>query len=155
MKLDFVKIFQSKQFKIIFIGVVGVIMLLLIFKIGMMVGFKQADFSYRWGDNYHTNFAGPQGGFLLRDFNGREFMDAHGVFGQIIKIDNPMIITRGPGDMEKIVLVKNNTIINRLRDRIEIDDLRPDDFIVVIGAPNNIGQIEARLIRMVLSPSFR
>jgi hypothetical protein len=149
------KIFQSKQSKIILIGLTGVIILLLVFEIGMMVGFEKADFSYRWGDNYHKNFAGPQGGFLLRDFNGREFIDSHGVFGQIIKIDNSTIVTRGPDQMEKIILVNNKTIINRLRDKIKITDLKLDDFIVVIGIPNNMGQIEARLIRLVPAPLSR
>lgn len=156
--MDFNKIFQSKVFKGILGGILAFIALLLVFKAGTIVGFRKAGFSYQWGENYHRNFAGPRGG-LFQDFSGRDFIDAHGVFGQIMKIDPSTgsgqaatLVIKGRDDVEKIVLVKDDTVIRRLMETVKPSDLKVDDFIVVIGEPNNNGQIEAKFIRVLPSP---
>jgi len=149
--MDFNKMFESKNFKGALIGVGAFIAVLLIFGAGMAIGFKKADFSFRWGDNYHKNFGGPRGGFF-KDFTGRDFIEAHGVFGQIIKIDGQMIIIKGQGNVERLVVVKDTTIINRGRETIKISDLKVDDSVVIVGQPNASGQIEAKLIRIMPLP---
>lgn len=151
--MDFNKFFQSKLFKGMLLGIGVFIVILLIFKLGMFVGFKKANFSFRWGENYHRNFAGPEGGFF-QEFEGKDFIDAHGVFGQIIKIDGSTLIIKGNDNVEKIVLVKDDTTIMSLREKIKVNDLKINDNIVVVGDPNDFGQIEAKLIRiMSLLPS--
>lgn len=146
--MDINKIFQSKWFGGTIIGITILIAVLLIFKAGMIVGAKKADFSCRWSDNYHQNFGGPQKGFL-QGFGDRDFMDSHGVSGQILKIDSPSIIIKGIDNVEKIITTNEGTIINRLKDVIKISDLKIDDNVVVIGSPNQTGQIEAKLIRVI------
>lgn len=128
-------------------GIGALIVLLLVFKAGMVVGFKKANFSYRWVENYHRNFGGPRGGFL-GDFSDRDFTDAHGTSGQIIKIDGNTLVTKGRDDVEKIVLVKDDTVIKRFQDTLKVADLKVNDYIVMIGDPNDAGQIEAKLIRL-------
>ena len=150
-KIDFNKFFRSKSFKIITLIIIGVIVFLLIFNLGMIIGFRKANFSYKWGENYHQNFAGPQGGFF-RDFGGRDFIEPHGVFGQIIKIDNATLIIKSPDNVEKTVIAKDDTVIERFRETIKLTDLKIDDQIVVIGEPNTSGQIEAKFIRIMPSP---
>lgn len=150
--MDFNNFFQSKTFKIIFVAIGGAIVSLLIFQAGAFMGFKKANFSYRWAENYHQNFGGPRQGFF-EDFKGRDFIDAHGVFGQIIKIDDLTVVIKGRDDVEKIVSVKDNTVIERFRDAIKITDLKIDDYIIVIGEPNDVGQIEAKFIRLMPIPS--
>jgi hypothetical protein len=119
-----------------------IIILFIVFGAGVFVGTKKADFSFRWAENYQRNFGGPR-------FNG------HGVFGQIIKIDTSTstptssLVINGRDNVEKIVLIKENTIINGFRNNIKPDDLKVDDYIVVIGDPNDAGQIEAKLIRLM------
>jgi hypothetical protein len=142
------KFFNSKTFKTTLSLIIGLIVLLLVFYAGIIVGFKKADFSFQWGENYHRNFGGPQRG-VFGDFRGNDFIDAYGVFGQIIKIDNSTLVIKGSDNVEKIVLIKNDTVINRFRDNIKISDLQINDSIVVIGQPNNQGQIEAKLIRLL------
>lgn len=149
--MDINTFFQSKTFKAIIFGVGAFIVLLFIFLIGMSVGFKKATFSYRWGENYHRNFAGPQGGFF-NDFMGKEFMDAHGLIGKIIKIEDSNLVIQDKDKVEKIVLIGKDTTIERFRDSIKIGELKVDDMIVVIGEPNQSGQVEAKFIR-VLPPS--
>lgn len=158
------KFFQSKNFTILLMGVGALAVLLLVFKAGVAVGFRKANFSYQWGENYHRNFAGPRGGFL-GDFRAGDFIEAHGVFGQIIKVDqatgtstaNPVsggsgeaatLVIRGRNNVEKTILVKGDTIIKFLRDDIRPSDLKTDYFAAIIGAPNSSGQIEAKLIRI-------
>lgn len=155
INIDINKFLQSKKFKIIILGIAGLIILLLAFGAGKFVGFRKANFSYKWGENYHQNFAGPRGGFFKefeKELEGRNFINAHGVIGQIIKIDGSTIVIKGKDNVEKIVLVKENTVITRFRETIKSTDLKSDDYIVVIGEPNDSGQIEAKLIRVMPPP---
>ncbi len=167
--MDLNKFFQSKVFKGVVLGIATFIILLIAFKIGTFVGFKKANFSYKWGENYHQNFAGPRGGFFrdfgggfLKDFEGRDFIDAHGVIGQIIKIDPSTssgqaatLVIKGKDNVEKIILIEDSTVINRLRETIKPSDLKVDDFIVAIGDPNDAGQIVAKLIRLLPQPPVK
>lgn len=145
------KFFQSKVFKRVTLGVAAFIILLIVFGLGTFVGFRKANFSYRWGENYHQNFAGPRGGFF-GDFGGKDFINAHGVIGQIIKIDGSTIIIKGMDNIEKIILIKDDTIIERLRETLKPANLKIDDTVVVIGQPNDAGQIEAKFIRLMPAP---
>ncbi len=149
--MDFNKIFRSKAFKRVLIGLGAFIVLILVFGVGLAMGFKKAGFSYRWGENYHRNFAGPRGGFF-QDMAGRDFIDSHGVIGQIIKIELPTLVIDGKKDAEKIIMLKNDTVIKRDRDTISPNDLKVDDQIIIIGSPNEAGQIEAKLIRVMPRP---
>ncbi len=149
--MDTNKFFQSKAFRDITWGIAAFIILLLIFKAGEMVGIKKADFSCRWSDNYHRNFGGPKAGFL-GGFGDRDFIEANGTFGQIIKIDGSTLVVKGRDDIEKIVIVKDATTIKGLQDTVKLSDLKVDDYIVTIGDPNDSGQIEAKLIRLLPTP---
>jgi hypothetical protein len=140
--------------KRIITGLVVFAVVCLIFWIGMFIGGMKARFSYRWAESYHKNFAGPRGGFLndWRSFPRGDFISAYGVFGQIIKIEESTIIIKEGNNVERIVVVKDGTIIERLRETVKISDLKVDDYIVVIGEPNDSGQIEAKFIRLLPPP---
>jgi hypothetical protein len=153
--MDFNKYFsaswRTKTFKIVLATIGALIVLLFVFKVGVFVGYKKANFSYRWGENYHRNFAGPRGGFFedfKRGFRDKDFINAHGTFGSILRIDGNTIIMKGQDDVEKTILVSEGTLINKGREAVKISDLKADDKIVVIGSPNEQGQIEAKLIRL-------
>src|SRR3989338_5090536 len=80
--------FQSKRFTAVIWIIAGLAVLFFVFRLGVIVGYKKASFSYRWGENYQKNFGGPRRGFLGGFFSDRkDFIDSHGAFGQIIKID--------------------------------------------------------------------
>lgn len=149
--MDINKIFQSKIFQGVVIGLAVLVVLLLVFKLGMTVGIEKADFSCRWSDNYHQNFGGPQGGFM-GGLNDRNFIEGNGTVGQIIKIDGSTLVVRGRGNVEKVINVNDDTVIERLRETIKISDLKVDDMIVIVGEPNNAGQIDAKLIRVMPVP---
>ena len=146
--------FQSKTFKGILIGIGAVIIFLFIFRVGMTVGFKKADFSYKWGENYHQNFAGPKRGFFreLGGMGDRDFIGAHGIFGKVLKIEGSEMVISGQDNAEKIITVGADTVIEKFREKIKIDGMAVDDMVVVIGEPNNEGKIEAKLIRIMPLP---
>jgi hypothetical protein len=139
--------------KWVLVGLVVFIVLALVFKVGMFVGEKKAQFSFRWAENYHRMFAGPRAGFLgnLRmppfpPFD--EFIEGHGTFGEIIKIEGNNLVVKGRGNVEKVIVVTEKTVIKSGREDIKFSDLKIGDMIVIIGSPNEKGQIEAKLIRV-------
>jgi hypothetical protein len=151
--------------KWIIIGLVGFGLIVLIFGAGIFVGEMKARFSYRWAESYHKNFAGPKEGFFgdwrVPPPSAGDFIEGHGVFGQIMKIgsstesgEGATLVIKGRDDMEKIVLIKDNTVIKSFRETIKFSDLKVDDYIVIIGEPNDAGQIEAKFIRVAPPPSM-
>lgn len=146
--MDINKFFESRLFKKIIVGILLFIISLFIFKVGIFIGSRRADFAFKWGENYHKNFAGPREGFF-NEFMGRDFIDANGVFGQIIKIDGQTLVIKSTNDAEKVVLIKDDTTIRRFRDDLKFSDLKVDDVVIIIGNPNDEGQIEAKLIRIM------
>ncbi len=148
MHLDFGKIFQSKFFGGMVFGIAAFLVLAIVFKGGLVVGAKRADFACRWNSNYHTNFAGPRAGFA-QGFGDRDFIDANGTLGQIIKIDGQSFTIAGRDNVEKVIIVGEYTAIKSMRDALTIADLKVDDFVIVIGEPNENGQISAKLIRLI------
>lgn len=151
--MDLTKLVQSKTF----IAVVAVIAVLIIafvsFGIGISVGYHKARFSYQWSENYDQNFGGPRHGiFGIFGMGMNGFMNAHGISGSIIKIDGSTLIVGGKDNIEKAVLIKNDTMIRRGQETVKSVDLKVNDKITIIGDPNDSGQIEAKFIRLLPTP---
>ncbi|NTU99234.1 hypothetical protein HGA64_04505 [Candidatus Falkowbacteria bacterium] len=153
--------FQSKQFKSGVIALAIIFLCLASFKAGMIIGYRKAGFSFRWSDNYHRNFVGPfdgnpgrqlpvrgMGG-MMRPFDDRMFMQSGGVAGFILTINNQKLTVENPFGEEQSVLVSDKTVVKKFRENIKASDLKPDDFVTVVGEPNKNGEIEARLIRVM------
>ena len=144
---------QHDILKWIIVGLLAIVVIVLVFGLGVFVGEKKAKFSYLWAENYHRMFAGPKAGFLgsLRmppfpPFD--EFIEGHGTFGEIIKIEGNNLVVKGRGNVEKVIVVTEKTVIKSGREDIKFSDLKIGDMIVIIGSPNEKGQIEAKLIRV-------
>lgn len=135
--------------KWIIVGLVCFVLILLAFGAGVKVGASKAKFSYRWAESYHKNFGGPRGGFVddWRRFPARDFLSAHGSFGEIIEIKDKEFVVRGRENVEKVILITEETIITKGRETIK-DGLKVGDGVVVIGSPDEEGKIEAKLIRV-------
>lgn len=150
--MNFTNVIQSKTFRGIIYGVLAALVALIVFQAGVFVGYRRATFSYRWGENYHRNFGGPRGGFMM-PLRGDDFTNPHGTFGKIIKIDLPTIAVQASDGTEKSIVIDDNTTIRRFQETLTSKDLKVDDPIVVIGEPNDQGQIEAKLIRLMPAAS--
>lgn len=143
---------HSKPFKITAIVIGLVILVLVSFASGVAVGFRKARFSYAWGANYERNFMGPRGGGgpfgMMRDFEGRDFRNAHGLTGTILSINDNNIVVKDRDNKENTVNITDKTIIKQGPDTIKISDLKPDLRVVVMGNPDDQGVIKAVFIRV-------
>ena len=142
---------QSKSFRGILAGIGIAIVALLIFQAGMFVGFRKASFSYRFGDNYYRAFGdrGP------KPFQGQPrdgFIEGHGAVGKIASIKLPTFVVTDPDDVEKVIAINEDTVIRRFDTTISADELKVNDFTVILGSPNDNSQIEAKLIRILPPP---
>jgi hypothetical protein len=141
------KVFESKvSFRILL--VIGIaIVALFIFSLGVIVGFHKASFGHAWEENYEHNF-----GTMSNRPPFDNFPNASGAIGKIIKITLPTIIVEDKNNTEKVILIKDDTQIQEMREIVPVNNLKLDDFIVVIGTPDTQGQIEAKLIRIMPAP---
>ena len=144
------KFFQNRDvLKWVIIGLAGFVVLLLVFEAGVKVGTLKARHSYRWAESYHKNFAGPRGGFIddWRRFPTGDFISGHGAFGEIIKMKDNGFVIKGRENVEKVIVTDEETTITKGRETIK-GGMKVGDRVVVIGSPNEEGQIEAKLIRV-------
>jgi len=140
--------FESKILVKILYGVGILIITILIFSAGVSVGLHKASFGRAWGDNYERNFGMMSPSHSL-GLGGENFPNGNGAVGKIIKITLPTIIVQDKDNTEKVILINTDTKIEQMRNEIKATDLAINDFLVVIGSPNNQGQIEAKFIRVM------
>lgn len=140
--------------KWILIGIAGLVIIVLVFAVGIFIGGAKARFSYRWAENYQQNFAGPRQGFL-GDWRGMpsmpmpgDFIESRGAFGEIIKINDADFVMKGRDNVEKVILIDQDTVIEQAGNTLKKEDLKVGDSVVVIGSPNEQGQILAEFIRV-------
>lgn len=153
MNLD--KILESRALKLAIVSMVVFIAFAFVFGCGIYIGTERANFAYKWAEQYHENFAGPEKGFM-ENVMDRKFTESSGVIGEIIKIGDNMITVRGNDNLEKNILISKNTKIVKQKNNVPSDKLKIGDIIVVIGEPTNKGQINAQLIRIVpIKPTSR
>jgi hypothetical protein len=151
-----VKFTQSKAFRFLMwaLGVAAAI--LVVFQAGYLAGLHRAFFNCKWGENYARNFGGPaqpmspfQGGGLSPRASGPADMSGHGVTGEIIAVDADGIVVRGQDNAERFVIPATGTAIIRQSKKVDLDELKVGDVINVIGRPDDLGRIEAHLIRVM------
>lgn len=143
-------IWQSKFFLGVIFTLAIIVSVLVIFQAGRFVGFHQAGFSYRMGDNYYRAFEGPRPGGMKK--GGMPFGDlpsGHGAVGEIIKVNLPTLIVSTPDNLEKTILLKDDTLIRHFRGEASSTDFKSGDMIIVVGEPNQDSVIEAKLIRIL------
>lgn len=130
-----------------------VVVALVIFQAGIFVGFHKAAYSYGWGERYYKTFGerGEHGrrGMMDPYRMGRGLSNSHGTIGEIISIALPTIIIEDQDRIEKTVVLMDDTMIRSFRNELQPSELRVGDSVVIIGAPNEQAQIEARLIRIM------
>lgn len=142
----FKTVINSRPFYKILYIIIFIIAILLVFKFGEIVGARKAAFGNNWGKNYSRTFGEHRG---LKIF-GEDYPSGHGAVGKIVKIELPQIIVAGKDNVEKSVNISTTTVILKGRDKINGSDLTTNDQIIIIGTPNQVGEIEAKLIRVLL-----
>lgn len=144
------EIHKSKTVRGTVIGLGVAVLVLVIFQAGMVAGYHKARFGARFGDNFNRNFVDPRASGFGKGFGDRNFpIGGHGAVGEIVSIALPQIVVAGPDNLEKTILIKDDTLVRQFRNEVPVTDLKVGDRIVVLGTPNDDGQVEAKLIRTV------
>lgn len=143
---------ESKKIRIVLWILGSLIILLLIFGIGIGVGYDRANFGSHFGENYYHNFYGAPATGSMPYGMGPAPMSEHGIAGTVIDISSSTISVKDSNNNEHSIVVLPATVIRRDTATIKITGIQLQDQIVVIGDPNDEGQVIARFVR-VFSPS--
>lgn len=146
-------------------GIVVLIAILLAFRGGMVVGYRQAMYSEIWlhSRGVSKNLSIGRGGWLQSFDNPKEFFNDHGAIGTITSVQLATTTDAGLNvivhdihdSIDKNILVYSTTTILGTQGNATGSPLlylRVGQNIAVIGAPNSNGQIVAGIIHM-LPPS--
>lgn len=152
MILDIKKLVSSTSFKVVFAIVVFLALASFIFQAGVFVGFHKASFLFKSGDNFYRTF-GERGGMMMNGGMFRdEFSGGHGAVGKIVKVELPTLVVLGSDNIEKVIVTDSKTEVREGRKDSSVNKLTSDQYITVLGTPNDQGQITAKLIRIMPGP---
>jgi hypothetical protein len=127
----------------------AVVIFLISFSFGVSVGYKKAIFSSEWGMNYERNFSGtPPRGMM----SGNQPLTMHGVAGTVIDVSGSGMSVRDNDNDEQSIVMASDTIIKKMDATVPLIGVSIGDHVVIIGAPNSNGQVEARFIRVFPAP---
>lgn len=147
LKEKIAHVVQSKVFHGMIYGILIVIIAGLIFQAGVTVGIKITSFGKDFDDHYTENF-GP-----MRMFEaGSHAQNPNGAIGKIISVNLPTFSVEEPNNIEKSVVITDDTITRLMHAPADTSMLTPGTFVVVIGDPNTQGQILAKFIRIIPAP---
>ncbi len=149
---------QNKKIRAILIILGACIILLLVFGLGIAVGYRKAIFASNWSKNYFHNFYGaPRIGMMgMHDIDDavQAPFSLHGAAGQVIDVATATLSVQSSFGNEQSIVVMPGTVIRTFDGGTSLDDVDTGEWVTVIGAPNQAGQIEARLIRVFPSSSL-
>jgi len=152
MNLNPKDFFQSNAISKI-IGILAILLIILIiFQAGFIVGYHKGAFSSNWNRNYVMRGVNNPESSFAQLFHDNDDVNPHGVIGQIVSMDLPVIMNKGPGRAEEVVIINKDTIIRNFKDMATTSDLEIGKALIVIGEPNDKGEITASLIRIMPSP---
>lgn len=148
--MDINKSLQSKTFRNIIIAVGLLLIIILSFSVGVLVGFHKARFSYAWGDRHRREWGGYLGD-MSGLFSGRGLVNGFGTSGTIVNIDeaSSTMVVSGRDGNDKNISFSSSTIFMEDSSAINPSQLKINDNVLVIGSPNDQGQIEAKFIRIL------
>jgi hypothetical protein len=145
---------ESKVVRTILWILGGLIVLVVVFGLGIAVGYNRAGFASGFDQNYYRNFYGvPPGGGAIGLVAAPMPVAIHGVVGKVIDLGTSTISVENQQGNEQSVAVSSDTDIRNGNGNMVIGDIAAGDQIAVIGAPNSVGQIDARFIRILSTPS--
>ena len=131
----------------------GLIVLVVVFGLGITVGYDRAGFASNFNQNYYRDFYGaaPSGpvGLMAPPMP----VAIHGVVGTVIDLSTSTISVKDKQGNEQSVAVSSGTDIRNGNGNSTIGDIAVGDQIAVIGEPNSEGQIDAHFVRILRTPS--
>lgn len=147
---------DSKKAHVALITLGTVFVLVVVFQAGVSVGYQQASFAYKSGDNYYKVFGvderrAPKTPGMMQMMQGR-MPASHGALGSIVQITLPTLVVASEDGTEKVVRLQNSTLVREGRNTLKPSDLKIGDFVVIVGEPNAEAEIDARFVRIMPKP---
>ncbi len=142
---------QSSTFTKLITALGVLVAALLVFWLGTVVGYRQAEFSSRWAGHYADVFGTMHGPFAFPGF-GRDADDintTNGAIGTVMSVNLPTVAVKNPNEAEKVVLISPKTVIRKFRAAGTTTDIRTGDFLVTVGTPDDDGRIVATFVRIM------
>lgn len=142
--------FQNNKASKIMAGLAVILISMIIFQAGFFVGYHKASFINKWDNRYLGNAKYPKSAYspFMMMRRGDE-INPHGALGQIVSINLPTFMVKGPNRAEITVNINSDTSIRKMRDEASSSDLIIGQNVVIIGEPSNDGDINAKLIRIL------
>lgn len=125
------QLFASPKYRRLTFWIGIIVLLLLAFQGGVFVGFHKASMAYHFDERYQIAYGqhfrnGPLG--MPQD----DFPEAHGATGRVLSVNLPSIVIEDR-NAERIVLVDDDTVVRKNRDKVEATSIMTNDFVVEIG----------------------
>jgi hypothetical protein len=134
-------------------GILAAIVIFFIaFGLGVSVGYQKGIFSSEWGRNYERNFSGMPPPGMMAGTGGAMPQNMHGAAGTVIDVSDSGMSVRDNDNDEQSIIVASDTVIKKMNATILLSTITIGDRVVVIGAPNSNGQVEAHFIRVFPAP---
>jgi hypothetical protein len=118
-----------------------------IFELGVFVGFHKAAYVFHWEQHLNRGFGEPGRGDAL--FFNAAVPNPHGAAGTVVSISLPTFVIAGNAESEKVIRIGTTTIIRQGFTATSSSALKKGEVAVVLGEPNEAGEIEAALIRIL------
>ncbi|MEK7641762.1 MAG: hypothetical protein AAB365_02090 [Patescibacteria group bacterium] len=151
---DIFRYIQSPKASAAIRVLLALFVLIIVFWTGVSVGWRKAEFSYRFSDSYYRSFGSrdrsPIGMIGMRSPD--DLIGGHGAVGKVLSVSLPTIIVSEGSGLEKTIRITADTIVRSGRAGIASTTITDRDFIVVIGVPDQNGQVTAKLIRVLPPP---
>jgi hypothetical protein len=143
--------FTSHKVSGIVVVLGSILVILLIFQAGIVVGYHEGAFTHAWSDDYYRGSNDPRS--LLAPFmHGGSDGNPHGAAGQILSVQLPELMIKNPDSSEQVVIVSATTTIRILHDSATSTELKAGEGVIVIGMPDESGRIQASFIRIIPKP---
>jgi hypothetical protein len=141
--------FKSRKFKAVIFGLCALLFAAIIFQAGIAVGYHRAAFSYNWNNAYFQGTRDPHSPFAAFMMRDADDPNPHGTIGQVVSVRLPEVMIKGRDTPEQIVVIGPTTAIRRFHEIGTTTDLSTGQQVIVIGSPDDKGQIQASFIRIM------
>jgi hypothetical protein len=143
--MDIEKLLTSPSFKKGIVAVGAVLVLLIIFQAGVYVGARKASFEEHEGNAYFRAIGGEPGPF-------GKAISAEGAAGKVLSVALPTFVVADRDNTEKVIAVGDGSDIRIFHDATSSGAIAPGQFVIVIGEPDENGEIHASFIRILPPP---
>ncbi len=144
--------FRSNAVSKIILALSILLVILLIFQAGVLMGYRQGFFASNWNGAHGQYMTSPDSIFapFIHDSDD---VNPHGAIGNIVSIHFPSLLIKGPNSAEQVVNISSTTSIRFMHGNASTSDLVPGNSVIIVGEPQSNGSISAAFIRIMPMPN--